>query len=176
MPQNIFSESVPRLHGSNFDEMIAIFASHFGPFDASPVGSARGFRWKSDFWSDGTMTLISGQYHQGWTVKAVPETPEWLSILVPLHGALDVSLRHRTVEGPPGQLLLVNNHESEGFSVRGEPHLSHVLRLDWAVLARTATAILEVPLNNGLELSPVVDLERPAGRVIGGWSKQSQLV
>jgi AraC-like DNA-binding protein len=167
MQQNDAFEPLPRFHGSDFDEMVETFSRHFGPFDASPTGPARAFKWKADFWTDGTATLITSQYFTGWQVRAEPETPQWLSILQPRDGAIDMTLGRRIIEGLPGKLLLANNHEVERFLVRGAPHLSDVLRLDWTVIAEAAAGLLEIPLNGRLELLPVVDLSHADGQVIG---------
>lgn len=147
--------------------MVETFGRHFGPFDASPTGSTRTFKWKADFWSDGTATLVSGQYLTGWQVRAEPETPEWLSILLPREGAINIMLGQDIIEGMPGKLLLVNNHEAERFLVRGAPHRSDVLRLDWAVIAQAVARLLDIPPNGRLGLTPVVDLSRADGQVIG---------
>ncbi|WP_341486853.1 helix-turn-helix transcriptional regulator [Pararhizobium sp. A13] len=167
MSENAPPDLVSRLQGSTFEHMVETFSGTFGPFDASPIGRGRTFDWKADFWSDGILSLITGQYHFEWSVRAVPETQEWLSIPMPLAGAIDVALGRSVVEGMPGQMLLVNNHEAERFFVRGEPHQSHVLRLSWAAIAQKVAAILDTPLNRALELSPVVDLSTSSGRVIG---------
>ncbi|URK86411.1 AraC family transcriptional regulator (plasmid) [Rhizobium sp. RCAM05350] len=167
MPDNAPSAFAPRFQGSNFEHMVETFAGNFGPFDASPTGPTRNFLWKADVRSDGTLTLITGQYAAGWHVRTVPETSEWLSVLVPRTGSIDVTLGRTTIEGLPGRILLVNNHEAERFTVRGEPHLSDVLRVDWTVIARTVAAILETPLTGALELAPAVDLSAPSGQLIG---------
>lgn len=161
---------MPRFRGSSFEDMVETFNGQFGqfgPFAASPIGSATSFRWSADFWTNGILTLITSQFHNEWCVKAVPETAEWLSILSVRTGAIGVSLGQHTIEGKPGGLVLANNHEVENFSVQGEPHLSDVLRLDWAVILQAAASILEMPLNGSLDLMPIVDLTTPAGQLIG---------
>lgn len=167
MHQNAHLDFSPRFQGSNFEQMVESFTGNFGPFDASPVGRARDFHWKADFWSDGTLTLVTGQYFSEWRVKAVSETSEWLSIIVPRAGAVNVALGRNTIEGAPGQILLVNNHEAERFFVRGEPHLSDVLRLDWTVITQAVAAAFDTPQTAVLALSPIVDLSTPAGQMIG---------
>ncbi|MCF3642744.1 AraC family transcriptional regulator [Rhizobium sp. TRM95111] len=167
MPQNASIDFAPRFEGSNFEQMVEIFAGRFGPFDASPIGRVRDFPWKADVSLGGSLTLVTGQYFSGWGVKAVPETSEWLSIILPRAGALDVTLGQTIIEGLPGQLLLVNNHEAEYFLVRGEPHLSDVLRLDWTAVTQAFAATLDTPQFGALALSPIVDLSTPAGQMIG---------
>lgn len=151
--------------------MVESFAGNFGPFDASPEGRAHDFRWKADIWSDHTLTLITGQYFSGWSVKAVPETAEWLSIIVPRSGACNVTVGRNIVEGTPGQILLFNNHEADRFHVRGEPHLSDVLRLDWKIVTQAVAATLDAPQANALALSAVVDLSSSTGEMIGGLAR-----
>lgn len=167
MSENALSNPVSSRQGATFEHMVETFAGSFGPFDACPTGRGRTFDWKADFWSNGTLSLISGEYHSEWKVRAVPETQEWLSILLPCAGAIDMAVGRSVVEGIPGQMLLVHNHEAERFFVRGEFHQSHVLRLSWAAMAQKIADILDMPLTGTLELSPVVDLSTPAGQVIG---------
>ncbi|MCZ7451301.1 AraC family transcriptional regulator [Agrobacterium rhizogenes] len=167
MPQNSSMAFEPSFEGSTFEEMVQTFTEQFGPFDASPIGSATSFTWRADYRTDGKLTLLSSQFHNEWRLKAAPEQPEWLSILLPRTGAIAVSVGHRIVESHPGNLVLVNNHQVDQFAVRGEPHISDILRLDWSVIRQTVTAIFETPLNGPLDLSPVVDLTVPAGQLIG---------
>jgi AraC-like DNA-binding protein len=63
-------------------------------------------------------------------------------------------------------MLLVMNHEAERVSVRGAPHHSDFLCLDWAVFAQKVTATLDIPLTRTLELAPVMDLSSSSGQVI----------
>lgn len=165
MPQNASVEFRPHFQGSTFEGMVATFDEYFGPFDASSVAAAPSFSWKSGVWTDRTLTLITGHYDGEWYVKAAPETAEWLSILVPHRGGFDVALGRTTYDVLPGQLLLANNHQAERFSVRGAPHVSDVLRLDWTIVTQTAAAILERPLHGSLDLMPMVDLASPAGQL-----------
>lgn len=167
MHQNARLDFSPRFQGSNFEQMVETFSGNFGPFDASPAGRERDFRWKADFWSDSILTLVTGQYFSEWSVKAVPETSEWLSIIVPSAGGINVTLGRNTIEGTPGRILLVNNHEAERFFVRGQPHHSDVLRLDWTAVTQAAAAAFDGPLIGALALSPVLDLSSPAGQMIG---------
>ncbi|OHV24858.1 AraC family transcriptional regulator [Rhizobium sp. RMa-01] len=167
MSQNDASEFCPRFQGSDFDEMVDTFKRHFGPFDASPSGSAEPFNWKADYWSRGPMSLISGQYHGSWQVRAEPETAEWLSILLPREGALDISLGRDTIEGTPGKLVLVNNHEVERCQVRGAPHDSDILRLDWAIIAQAVAGHVDISPPGSLGLSSIIDLSNTDGRLIG---------
>ncbi|ACM28741.1 AraC family transcriptional regulator [Agrobacterium rhizogenes] len=168
MQETARSNHVSRLQGATFDHMVETFTESFGPFEAWPVTRGRTFDWKADLWSNGTLSLIIGEYHSEWRAKAVPETQEWLSILLPLTGAIDVARGRNVIEGVPGQMLLVNNREAERFSVRGEPHRSQVLRLNWTAMAQKVADILEIPLSGALDLSPVVDLSTSSGQVIGG--------
>lgn len=169
--KNTSFDFIPRFQGSNFEQMVEIFAGNFGPFDASPVGRVHDFHWKADFWTDRTLTLVTSQYFSGWSVKAVSETSEWLSLIVPRTGTVDVALGRNTIEGTPGKLLLVNNHEAERFLVRGDPHLSDVLRLDWAVIVQTLSALFETPQTGSLVLSPMLDLVSPAGQLIANLAR-----
>lgn len=164
--------------------MVTTLDEHFGPFDASALAAAPSFQWKTGVWTDRTLTLVTGQYDSEWYVKAAPETAEWLSILVPRMGGFEVALGRTNFEVLPGQLLLANNHQAERFLVRGAPHVSDVLRLDWTVVAQTAAAILETPLYGSLDLMPMVDLKTPAGQlfrnlvktIVGGMSNNGPLL
>jgi len=167
MQSNCAIQPARRFQGSTFECMVTTFTEHFGPFDASPIGPSRNFLWKADCWTDGTATLVSSQYSAEWRVRTVRDTPEWLSILLPRSGAIDVTLGREVVEGRRGQLLLVNNHQAEHFLARGTPHVSDVLRLDWAVIAQTVARTLEVPLIGSLDLLSKVDLSTQAGQLIG---------
>lgn len=113
------------------------------------------------------MSLISGQYHGSWQVRAEPETAEWLSILLPREGALDISLGRDTIEGTPGKLVLVNNHEVERCQVRGAPHDSDILRLDWAIIAQAVAGHVDISPPGSLGLSSIIDLSNTDGRLIG---------
>jgi len=167
MPENALPDFSPRYQGSSFEHMVETFTGNFGPFDASPSGSARNFHWKNDFWSDGTMTLVTSQFSSEWSATAAPETPQWLSVIVPRTGAVNVGLGRDIFEGTPGRLLLANNHEAERFFVRGSNHRSDVLRLSWTTIVQKVAAIFDTPLVGALELSPAVDLSTPSGLLIG---------
>ncbi|API57693.1 AraC family transcriptional regulator (plasmid) [Rhizobium leguminosarum] len=167
MPENALSDFLPRYHGSSFEPMVETFTGIFGPLDASPAGSARDFHWKSDFWSDGTSLLVTSQFSSEWSASPRPEMPQYLSIIVPRTGAVNVALGREIFEGTPGRLLLSNNHEIERFFLRGEIHRSDVLRLSWTMIVQKLAAILDTPLVGALELSPVVDLSTPSGLLIG---------
>ena len=169
MPENVSFGFAPRFQGSTFEQMVETHTENFGPFEAWPTTLARTFLWKSDTQSDGTVTTVTGQYPSAWQVRAVPETPEWLSIVLPHSGAINVSLGRNAIEGTPGRMLLVNSHEAELFDVRGEPHLSDVLRLDWSVIVKSIATIFETPLTGALELLPAIDLSTQTGRLIGGF-------
>ena len=166
MPGNAQYDFAPRFHGSTFEQMVETLTGSFGPFEARPTGPVRTFDWKADVQSDGTLTLITGQYPSAWQVRAVPETPKWLSVLLPRAGAIGVALGRNTIETTPSHLLLVNNHEAERFFVKGESHLSDVLRLDWSVVTQTMSAMLDTPFTGALDLSPSVDLSTPSGQLI----------
>ncbi|WP_037148760.1 helix-turn-helix transcriptional regulator [Rhizobium freirei] len=168
MPQNISSDFIPRFQGSTFEYMLETFAGSFGSFDAWRTGREQAFCWKADFWSDGKLSLISGQYSSEWCARAAPETPEWLSVILPRAGAVDITLGRAEIEGTPGRLLLANNREAERISVRGAPHRSDVLRLNWTMIAQTVTAILEVPLIGSMDLAPTIDLSTTSGQLISG--------
>ncbi|WP_028002793.1 helix-turn-helix transcriptional regulator [Sinorhizobium arboris] len=166
MPHNNPSKLVSRFSGTDFEEMVDTFTRHFGPLEASPTGPSQKFQWNADFWSSGTTTLVAGQYLTGWQVRAEPEMAEWLSILLPREGAIDVTVGHRAFEGLPGKLLLVNNHQADRFVVRGAPHVSDVLRLDWTLIAKAVSGVLDVPLTGTLDLHPPIDLSSVEGKVM----------
>lgn len=168
MPENTLVDFSPSFEGSTFEYMVEAFTGSFGPFDAWRTGREQAIRWKTDFWTDGTLSLVSGQYSYEWSVKAAAETAEWLSVILVRSGAIDLALGRTVIEGTAGRLLLVNNREAEHFSVRGTPHQSDVLRLDWKVIAQTAAAILETPLIGTLRLAPTIDLSTPAGQLVRG--------
>ncbi|EJT05812.1 helix-turn-helix transcriptional regulator [Rhizobium sp. CCGE 510] len=111
--------------------------------------------------------LLSGQYHGSWQVRAEPETAEWLSILLPREGALDISLGRDTLEGTPGKLVLVNNQEVERCLVRGAPHESDILRLDWAIIAQAVAGFVDISPAGRLGLASIIDLSNADGRLIG---------
>lgn len=161
----------PSYSGMTFEDMVETFSSRFGPFYASPEGFGRDFQWKSGIWSDGTTTLIIGEFQTEWHANAVPETPEWLSILLPQTGAIDVTLGSHRIEGSPGKVLVVNNHEAERFHIRGAPHRSENLRLDWTVMVQAVAATLEVPLDGSLALMPVLDFSLHSGELIGNLAR-----
>ncbi len=167
MPENALFGFAPRFQGSTFEQMVETYAKNFGPFDARPSDPARTFLWKSDIRSAGTTTVVTGHYPSAFQLRAVPETPEWLSFILPHTGAVNATLGGRIVEGAPNRMLLVNSHEAERFDVRGEPHLSDVLRLNWTVIAQTITTVFERPFTGALDLSPVVDLSTRSGQLIG---------
>ncbi|QAB00915.1 MULTISPECIES: helix-turn-helix transcriptional regulator [Agrobacterium tumefaciens complex] len=167
MPENAPFNFTPRFQGLTYEHMLETFTRSFGPFDARRTSRGQALGWKTDFWSDGRLSLVSGQYSYEWCARAAPETPEWLSVIVPRTGAVDVTLGRSVVEGTPGRLLLTNNREAERFSIRGAPHRSDVLRLNWAVIAQTVTAVLETPLIGTMELAPIVDLSTAAGQLVG---------
>ncbi|MCZ7853825.1 AraC family transcriptional regulator [Agrobacterium salinitolerans] len=157
--------------GTTFEDMVETFSSRFGPFNASPEGLGRDFEWKSGLWSDGTATLIISEFQTEWQAHAVQETPEWLSILLAQTGAIDVTLGGHRVEGPPGKVLVVNNHEAERFHIRGAPHRSEALRLDWGVMVQAVAAIFERPLDGSLALMPVLDFSLHSGELIGNLAR-----
>ncbi|UXT20416.1 AraC family transcriptional regulator [Agrobacterium tumefaciens] len=167
MPKSTPSDFSPRFQGSTFEYMHETFTGCFGPFDAWRTSGGQTFGWKADFWSDGRLSLVSSQYSYEWCARAAPETPEWLSLIVPRAGAVDVMLGRTEIEGTPGRLLLTNNREAERFSIRGAPHRSDVLRLNWTVIAQTVTAVLETPLIGTMELMPVLDISTAAGQLVG---------
>ena len=169
MIENILREFSPRFQGSTFEHIVETYAANFGPFDASPStnGVGRNFLWEADAQGDGTLTLVTARYGAEWDGRVTPETQEWLSILVPRTGAINVALGGSTLEGMPGQMILVNNRQAERFFARGEPHLSDVLRLNWTVVAQTVATLTEVPLAGALDLSPMVDLCTASGRLVG---------
>ncbi|KZS49799.1 AraC-like DNA-binding protein [Rhizobium sp. BK077] len=167
MPENASFGFPPRFQGSTFEQMVESHTENFGPFEAWPASPAGKFLWKSDTRSDGTVTVVSAQYSSPWQLKAAPETPEWLSIILPRSGAVVVTLGRRTIEGTPGGMLLVNSHEAERFDVKGEPHLSDVLRLDWKMISKTIAAVFEIPFTGALELLPAMDLSTQSGQLIG---------
>lgn len=166
MPQNDAIEAMHRFQGVTFEGLVETFTGHFGPFDATPTGSTKSFHWRTDFWTNRTLTLVSSVFQNEWRVKKVPETAEWLSIILPRSGAVDVSLGRQMVECQPGSLALINNHEADFFLTRGLPHMADVLRLDWAVLIKTASAIFEVPVNGSLGFLPMVDQSTAAGQLV----------
>ncbi|WCK69528.1 cupin domain-containing protein [Agrobacterium tumefaciens] len=152
---SIFS---PRFSGSGFEEMLETYARLSCPFEASLIGPLRDFLWKADAWSDGIVTLASGEYHGAWQGRCPPDAPESLLIALPRSGAVATNLGPSTTEGVPGQMLLINSHEAERFAVAGETHLSDVLRVNWSVVAQAVSALLEEPMNGSLELTPMVNL------------------
>lgn len=166
MPYNRAVDLQPRFKGTTFEGMVETFSEHFGAFDATPIGRPVDFSWTTDFWTNGSVTLSTSLFRNEWQVKAVPETGEWLSILSPRNGSIDVALKGRTIEGRPDRMLLTNNHEAEHFFIRGAPHANDVLRLDWSLIMQTAASILETPMTGSLNLSPTVDLLTAEGRLI----------
>ncbi|RFB87569.1 AraC family transcriptional regulator [Rhizobium leguminosarum bv. trifolii] len=166
MPQNAAIEFGHRFQGSTFEGLVETFTGHFGPFEATPIGSPKSFHWSTDFWTNRTLTLVSSAFQNEWRVKKDPETAEWLSIILPRSGAVDVSLGRQMVECQPGSMALINNHEADFFLTRGLPHIADVLRLDWSVLIKTASATFEAPLNGSLGFLPMVDLTTAAGQLI----------
>lgn len=156
-------EFMPRFHGSTFDDMLETFSRQFGPFEASPIAAAPNFAWKTGLWTDDTLTLLTNEFQAEWHLKAVAESPEWLSVLMPHIGGFDVKIGGSTHDVSPGKLLLTHNHQAERVVVRGSSHLSEIIRIDWATVVQTASAILETPFSGSLDLSPMVDLASPAG-------------
>jgi AraC-like DNA-binding protein len=167
MPDSVASASVPRFQGQDFEDMLRTFAGLSCPFEATPLGRAQNFLWKADAWTDGTLTLITGQFQGSWQGRTLPESPEALLILLPRRGSVAAELGRRAMEGLPGQMLLVNNHEAERFVVAGDAHSSDVLRVNWAVLSQAIATLLETPTSGALQLAPVVDLSTLPGKLIG---------
>lgn len=167
MPENAASVSTLRFNGSDFEKLLETFAGLSCPFEATPIGPARNFLWKADAWTNGILTLGTGDYRGSWQGKSVPEAPESLLILLPRSGAFTVDVRRSTAEALPGQMLLINNHEAERFVLTGETHLSDVLRINWSVVAGAISALLETPMNGSLELTPTVNLSTLPGKLIG---------
>ncbi|MBY3258807.1 AraC family transcriptional regulator [Rhizobium laguerreae] len=167
MSENAASVNLPRFNGSDFEKMLQAFAGLACPFEATLLGPARNFLWKADAWTNGILTLATGDYRGSWQGKSIPEAPESLLILLPRSGAFNVDFGRSTVEGLPGQMLLINNHEAERFVLTGETHVSDVLRINRSVVAQAVAALLETPMNGSLELTPTVNLSTLPGKLIG---------
>lgn len=167
MPHNVVSAVLPRFQGANFEDMLQTFAGLSCPFEATPLVRAHDFLWKADAWTDGTLTLIIGQFQGGWQGRTLPESPEALLILLPRRGSVAAEFGRSAMEGLPGQMLLVNNHEAERFVVAGETHSSDVLRVNWSVLSQAIASLLETPIKGALQLAPTVDLSTASGKLIG---------
>jgi AraC-like DNA-binding protein len=71
------------------------------------------------------------------------------------------------VVGAAGQLLMANNHQVGDRFIEGELHCSDILLLDWKVVTRTLVSLVEIPIVESLDLSPMVDLTTPSGQLIG---------
>lgn len=167
MHKVVASASAPRFSGSYFEEMLETYAGLSCSLEASPIGPSRDFLWKADAWSDGIVTLATGEYHGAWQGRCPPDAPESLLIALPRSGAVATNLGPSTAEGVPGQMLLINSHEAERVAVTGETHRSDVLRVNWSVVAQAVSALLETPMNGSLELTPMVNLSAQPGILIG---------
>ncbi|MFB7146023.1 AraC family transcriptional regulator [Agrobacterium deltaense] len=157
----------PRFSGSDFEMLLETFAGLSCPFEATPIGPTKNFLWKADAWSDGILTLVTGQYEGAWQGRSVPVAQESLLILLPRNGSVTVNLGRSAAECGPGQMLLINNHEAERFVVTGKTHMSDVLRVNWSIVAQAISALLETPMNGSLELTPTVDLSTQNGKLLG---------
>ncbi|WFU04781.1 AraC family transcriptional regulator (plasmid) [Rhizobium sp. CB3171] len=157
----------PTHEGSDFESMVQAFTTGYGVFDAKPLGNDRAFSWAADLRRSGTLTALHSIYRTPWEVRTLDETPQHLAFNIPHTGSFRVNVGKRTVEGGPGRILMINNHEAGERVVQGDPHCSDVLFLDWKVVSRTLASLVEAPMLESLDLDPVLDLTTPAGRLIG---------
>jgi AraC-like DNA-binding protein len=167
MSERAPSSFTHRFQGSTFEDMVGALTQGFGSFDAWCTGRDQPLDWKVDFWSDGKLSLVSNEDCGGWAVRTAPETPESLSIVLPRAGALNMVRGRAAVEGTPGQLLLINNHEPECISVRAGFHCSDSISLDWAFVTRAISDELEMPLIGRMDLTPILDLSTATGQLLG---------
>ncbi|WP_037417870.1 AraC family transcriptional regulator [Sinorhizobium sp. CCBAU 05631] len=167
MPNDTTSESPHRFRGSTFESMVETFTSSFGPLLVKPVGRPRDFRWSADFWSGAGVTLVTGYHHSECSMRVIADRLQYVSIIVPQIGGVDVALGRRTVQGRLGELLFTNNIEPEHVILRGGPIALDGLLFDHAIFANAVAATFEVPVSGSLELAPVLSLSTPAGRLIG---------
>jgi len=163
---NQTTDPAPPYSGSTFEAMIATLSRKFGPFDASLDEAARHFRWRMDYWADGGASLISTEFETGWQVRGSSESPEWLSIIWPKTGAIELELAGKTIQGTAGNVILAHNHQVKSFHMRGTGHRYEALRLDWAIIARAAAALLEVPLTGPLQIETMLDISVQSGQLV----------
>ena len=167
MSENASHDFSARFHGSTFEDMVEALTEGFGSFDAWRNGREKPLDWKVGFWGNDRLSLVSNQDSGDWGARTGDGTWETLTIIVPRAGALDVALGRTVVEGIPGRLLLMNNHEPERVSVRAAHHRSDTLSLNWTIIAQNVAAILETPLIRPMELAPILDLSTAAGQLVG---------
>lgn len=119
------------------------------------------------YWTDGTASLISAEFEAGWQVRGTPESPQWLSIILPRAGTVELGLAGEAIQGVPGNLLLARNQDVAQFAMRGNGHQYEALRLDWAIISQVLAAVLEVPFSSTLQLQPMLDLSTQSGHLLG---------
>ncbi len=155
--------------GSSFDGMIEALGGAFGTFNAEPIGKIGDFRWGINLVACDNAVLISG-YHQNefqFSIAPTSETAEYLSIVIPRSGGMEVTYGGRTAGAGRGKLLLYNNFEPDGVIMHGQSNIIDELLLDWSVILHAVGQTFEVPINDPLDLLPELELATPTGQTIG---------
>ncbi|MGV2114395.1 helix-turn-helix transcriptional regulator [Agrobacterium salinitolerans] len=166
MPKDHAEAHTAAYCGSTFETMVTTLSDAFGPFQASPDEPSRNFFWTADYWTDGSTSLFSGEFENGWRVRGCAESPHWLSIIWPKAGTIELDVGHEIIRGTAGDLLLAHNHQVRSFNMVGAGHRYEALRLDWTTVARAVPTIFETPMSDPLQLETKLDLSRPSGQLV----------
>lgn len=162
------SENSHRFRGSTFESMLETFTGSFGPLSVQPVGKPSDFRWSADFSGANGVTMVSSHHKAGCYMQVTAEKPQFVSVMLPRMGGVELACGSRTYPGVRGDILLTNDVEPERVGLVGDTIAVDGLLFDHALFAQATAAILDIPLSGPLELAPVLALPHPAGRVIGG--------
>ncbi|UVD59834.1 AraC family transcriptional regulator (plasmid) [Rhizobium sp. Pop5] len=166
-PANGSYAFTPSHQGNDFESMVHSYSMSYGRIGAQPLTNDRTFSWAADVQRKGALTFIHAYYKNPWRIRTLDETPQHLTIYMPRSGSFRTSIGTRAIEGRVGQLLMANNHELGDRFMHGHQNASDLLCLDWSVVIRTVTALLEKPVLESLDLEPVLDLTSPSGLIIG---------
>lgn len=162
---------VPAHEGANFESMVQAFSTGYGVFGGQPLSNDRSFAWAADLRRTEAFTMFHSVYQSSWTIRTLDESPQHLAFYMPYTGSFRLSVGKRTVESGAGHLLMANNHEAGDRVIQGGPHRSDVLFLDWKVVKRALSSLVETPLSESLDLEPVLDLSTQPGQLIGNLAR-----
>lgn len=167
MPDFTTSEHTHRFGGSTLESMLEVFTRSFGPLVVAPLGDARDFRWNADFWRGNGVSLVTSHHEAECYMQVVADRPQYVSVMMPRVGGINLALGSCTVAGRPGEILLTNNVDPERVSLRGKDIALDGLLFDHSIFAHAVAGIFDVPLNGTLELFPILELHQSTGRLIG---------
>ena len=151
--------------GTSFDELPATFQSQISTFRASPPGPRQSFRWKSDVViRPGLGVFRRNKYTADWAVTK-ETNDERLSIILPITGVADATVRTRVATAAPLTALLVPTALSHHIRLHclGGQYASVTLAFDAEIVSRVLIAMFEDAKLSKLDLAPLLDLSTGPG-------------